>query len=184
MKKILGKLVLFLTGWKSTYPQEYHADKCVMLAAPHTSNWDLLFAMAVYWKEGINNKFFIKDMYTKGFFGFLFKWLGAIGVDRNKKNNLVEYAVELFKSNEELVLMVPAEGTRKRVEKWRTGFYHIATKAEVPVALGFLDYKKKLAGVGKLIKLTGNFDEDMTKIASFYKDITGKYPELYNEKIF
>jgi 1-acyl-sn-glycerol-3-phosphate acyltransferase len=184
MKKLLGRFVLFITGWKSSYPEEYKVKKCVMLAAPHTSNWDLLFAMAVYWKEGIHNRFFIKNMYTKGFFGFFFKWLGAIGVDRSKNNNLVDYATELFGNYDELVLMVPAEGTRKKVEKWKTGFYHIATKANVPVALGFLDYKKKLAGVGDLITLSGDFEKDMTVIQDFYKNIAAKHPELYNEKIF
>jgi 1-acyl-sn-glycerol-3-phosphate acyltransferase len=105
-------------------------------------------------------------------------------VDRSKNNNLVDYATELFSKYDELVLMVPAEGTRKRVEKWKTGFYHIATKANVPVALGFLDYKNKLAGVGDLITLSGDFEKDMTVIQDFYKNIAAKHPKLYNEKIF
>ena len=154
------------------------------MASPHTSNWDLVFALGVYWLEGINAKFLIKNSYTGGFFGFFFKWLGAIGVDRSKHNNLVDYSVELFKTREKLVLMVPAEGTRERVEKWKTGFYHIAKNADVPVSFGFLDYGKKLAGVGDVYKLTGVFDTDMQYIQDYYTKIEPRHPEKYNKKIF
>jgi len=146
-----------------------------MLAAPHTSNWDLVFALGVYWLEDINAKFLIKNAYTKGLFGFFFKWLGAIGVDRSKHNNLVDYSIELFNSRERLVLMVPAEGTREFVEKWKTGFYHIAKNTNVPVSFGFLDYRKKLAGVGDVYQLTGVFENDMQYIQDFYKNIEGKH---------
>ena len=184
MKKIIAKFVFFIFGWKATYKQEYKVPKCVMLAAPHTSNWDLVFALGVYWLEDINAKFLIKNTYTKSYFGFFFKWLGAIGVDRNKHNNLVDYSVELFKKRKKLVLMVPAEGTRERVEKWKTGFYHIAKNANVPVSFGFLDYGKKLAGVGDVYYLKGEFETDMQYIQDFYATIEGSHPEKYNKKIF
>jgi len=184
MKKIIGKLVLFISRWKTTYPDEFNIDKCVMLAVPHTSNWDLLYALAVYWKYGVDAKFLIKDDYTKGIVGFLFRWLGAIGINRKKNNNMINYSKELFDANDKFVMLVPAEGTRKRVNKWKTGFYHIAKKADVPVALGFLDYKERLTGVGGLIELTDNFENDMQRIEDFYKDKTGKHPELYNPKIY
>ncbi len=184
MKRILGNFVLFISGWKSSYLKQFYSDKCVMIAAPHTSNWDLLYALAIYWKEGVNAKFLIKDAYTKGMFSFFFKWLGAIGIDRSKHNNMVDYAVSLFKEHTKFVLLVPAEGRRRKVDRWKTGFYHIARNANVPVSLGYLDYKKKIAGVGMLINLSGNFEKDMQIIEDFYKDISGKYPEMYNKKIF
>ena len=184
MKRLIATLVLFVSGWKASYLKQYHEDKCVMIAAPHTSNWDLIFALAVYWKERVNAKFLIKDVYTKGFFGFFFKWLGAIGVDRSKHTNLVDYAVSLFAKSEKLVLLVPAEGKRERVEKWKTGFYHIAKNANVPVSLGYLDYKNKVAGIGYLFTLSGDFEKDMQLIEDFYKDKTARFPELYNKKIF
>ena len=184
MKKLIAKFLLFIFGWKAAYKPEFKIPKTVMLAAPHTTNWDIVFALAVYWLEGIDAKFLIKNSYTNSFFGFFFKWLGAIGVDRSKNNNLVDYSVQLFNESEGLVLMVPAEGTRRRVEKWKTGFYHIAKNANVPVSLGYLDYKKKIAGVGDVYRLTGDFEVDMQKIEDFYKDIEGKYPEFYNKKIF
>ena len=184
MKKLIAKFVLFIFGWKADYPDSFKVPKTVMLASPHTSNWDIVFALAVYWLEEIDAKFLIKDNYTKGFFGFFFKWLGAIGVDRSKNNNLVDYSIELFNTKDNLVLMVPAEGTRKRVERWKTGFYHIGKNANVPISFGFLDYKKKLAGVGDVYLLTGDFEVDMQKIEDFYQSIEAKYPELYNKKIF
>ena len=184
MKWLIAKFVFFISGWKADYPKKFKVSKSVMLAAPHTSNWDIVLALGVYWMEGIDAKFLIKNSYTNSFFGFFFKWLGAIGVDRTKHNNLVDYSVELLNNSEKLILMVPAEGSRMFVEKWKTGFYHIANKAEVPVSFGYLDYKKKVAGVGDVYHFDGDFEKDMQYIEDFYKDITAKHPELYNKKIF
>jgi len=187
MKRFIGKFVLKIMGWKSDYPKEFKVTKCVMIAAPHTSNWDLVIALAVFWEQNIPVKYLIKDSFTKGLHGFFFKSLGAIGVDRSKKGGnfqLVQFAIDTVKQREKIVLMVPAEGTRKRVEKWKKGFYHITKGANVPVALGYLDYKNKIAGVGGLVFLTDNFEHDMDKIETFYKTITAKYPELYNQNIY
>jgi len=184
MKVILGKIILFILGWKTDFPKEYRIDKFVIIAAPHTSNWDLILALAVFWKYKIPLKYFIKDSYTKGIHGWLFKKMGAIGVNRKKTGNLVHFATATIIKADNIALMVPAEGTRAKVEKWKTGFYHIAKKAKVPVSLGYLDYKNKVAGVGKLVNLSSDFDADMAIIESFYKDITAKYPENYNKKIY
>ncbi len=184
MKWLIAKFLFFITGWKAKYPSEFKVSKSVMLAAPHTSNWDIVFALGVYWIEGIDAKFLIKNSYTNSFFGFFFKWLGAIGVDRTKHNNLVDYSVELLNNSKKLILMVPAEGSRRRVEKWKKGFYHIASKAKVPVSFGYLDYANKIAGVGDVYELKGIFETDMQYIQDFYKTIEGKHPELYNKKIF
>lgn len=184
MKKYIGSFILAISRWKADYPTKFMVDKCVMLAVPHTSNWDLMYALAVYWKKGINAKFLIKDNYTNGLFGFVFKWLGALGVDRTKHTNLVDYSVNLLNNSQKLVLLIPAEGTRKWVEKWKTGFYHIAIQANVPVALGFLDYKNKIAGVGGIYHLTGDFNVDMANIQTFYLSKTAKHPKLYNKNIY
>lgn len=182
MKKLIAKFLFFITGWKWNY--KVNCEKCVMIAAPHTSNWDLLYAMATYWRYGIDAKFFIKNTYTKGLHGYIFKKLGAIGVDRSKNNNLVNHAIDLFNKSDKLVLLVPAEGTRSKVKKWKKGFYHIANGANVPIALGYLDYKNKISGVEKLINSSGNYEKDMQEVEDFYKNIEGKYPEKYNENIF
>ena len=184
MKKFIGSFILFIFGWKCVYPEKFKVKKCVTIAAPHTTNWDLIFAIAVYWKQEIKVKFIIKNSYTKGLHGFIFRWLGGIGIDRSIHSNTVDFSVDLLNKYEEMVLMLSAEGTRKYVERWKTGFYHIALNAKVPVILGFLDYTKKVAGIGGMIHLTGDFEEDMTKFQDFYKDIDGKFPENYNKKIF
>jgi 1-acyl-sn-glycerol-3-phosphate acyltransferase len=184
MKAFLGKSILKILGWKSDYPKKYQIDKFVIIAAPHTSNWDLVYALAVFWKYKIPVKYFIKDSFTKGLHGYIFKALGAIGVNRSKTGNLVHHAAATIKKMDRIALMVPAEGTRSKVKKWKTGFYHIAKKADVPVALGYLDYKNKIAGVGDLINLTSDFEKDMEKIETFYSNITAKYPEKYNKNIY
>ncbi len=184
MKKILAKTVIKLFGWKTSIIESDDIKKCVMIAAPHTSNWDFVFTLATFWKHDIKFRFFIKDNYTKIFIlGYFFKKVGAIGVDRSSNKNLVEFAADLLKEKKELVVLVPAEGTRSYVEKWKTGFYHIAKLAEVPIALGFLDYAKKEAGVGEMVYTTDNLENDFEKIQEFYKNIKGKHPELYNPKI-
>ena len=184
MKKLLGKFIFFISGWKTHYKEEFKTKRCVMVAAPHTSNWDFLFAMAYYWKYGIAAKFFIKATWTKGIHGWFIKRMGGIGVKRGKKNNLVDYAVKLFDEKEKFILLVPAEATRKRVPKWKKGFYVIAKQANVPVSMGYLDYKKKVIGIGGLFELTDSFESDMQKIQNFYKDINAKFPENYNKQIY
>lgn len=185
MKKLIAKLVFTLAGWKFKLSIDLtKVKRSVMIAAPHTSNWDLIFALGGFWLMGVDVKYFIKQKYTQGPFGFFFKYTGAIGVNQSQNTNLTEYAIKLFEERKNLVLLVPAEGTRKRVEKWRTGFYRIATQAKVPVTLGYLDYKLKIAGVKEIIYPTENFENDMAQIEAVYKNIQGKFPERYNQKIY
>lgn len=183
MKKRTGSFVLRIFGWKSDFKKEFTIRKGVVVAAPHTSNWDFLFALATFWKMGIDVKFLIKDSYTKSIFGFFFKALGAVGVDRKNGKNMVEFAAELIQKKE-IVFIVPAEGSRKRVEKWKTGFYHIAKKAKVPVLLGYLDYPTKTSGINKIINISDSFENDMKEIQEYYLNYTGKFPENYNPSIF
>ncbi len=187
MKYQLARFFFWVTGWKLNNSRiDLGAlKKTVMIAAPHTTNWDLPYSLAAFWLMRIDVKYFIKDMYTKSIFGWFFKWTGAVGVSRkNAKNNLVQTSIDLLNSKEQLVLLVPAEGTRKRVDKWRTGFYHIAKGARVPVSLGYLDYAKKEAGILDVFPLSNDWAADMTHIQEAYRPITGKYPENYNPQIF
>ncbi len=184
MKKILGSVILFLFGWKTSYPTEFRIRKMLMLAAPHTSNWDTLFALAAYWKEGLDPKFLIHGNLTKGVTGFFFKKMGAIGVNKNENQNLVDYIVKLFDKSSELLLIIAPEGTKYRTEKWRTGFFNIAKQANVPLSLGLLDYANKRAGIGGLMSMTGNFDDDMAYIERFYAEANPRHPERYNKSIY
>lgn len=185
MKKVLATIFLKLLGWKVTAKVTPEMSHSVMLAAPHTSNWDFPIALAAFWYMQLDVKFFIKNDYTKGLLGGFFRWAGAIGVDRSKrKNKLTDLAIDYLKEKDQLVILVPAEGTRKAVEKWRTGFYRISLEAGVPISMGFLDYKKKEAGVGGPFTPSGKFEEDMTRIQEFYRPIHPKHPEGYNPQIF
>ncbi|MCK5824024.1 MAG: 1-acyl-sn-glycerol-3-phosphate acyltransferase [Ichthyobacteriaceae bacterium] len=184
MKKIIANTLLFLFGWKTNVTVTDELKKCVLIAAPHTSNWDFVFAVLTFWKYGIDFKFFVKDSYTKSFFlAPIARIMGAIGVDRSKGGNLVNYAINLMNSNKELVILIPAEGTRQKVEYWKSGFYHIAKGANVPIGLGYLDFKKKLAGIGALLHLSDDNESNLAKIQAFYKNINPKYPSLYNQDI-
>jgi 1-acyl-sn-glycerol-3-phosphate acyltransferase len=151
--------------------------KYVMIAAPHTSNWDFPIMMFIAFKVKAKLYWMGKDAIFKKPFGGLFKWLGGIPIDRGRSNNIVAQMVERFNAMERLVLTIPPSGTRKRVSEWKSGFYHIAMGANVPVVLGFLDYKKRTGGIGPVVALTGDMDSDMAGIRSFYADIKGKYPE-------
>lgn len=173
-------LWLKIAGWRLSgeLPPVHHF---VLIAAPHTSNWDLpimlyaalLFRMKLYWMG--------KDAIFRRPFGGIARWLGGIPIDRSKANNLVAQSVELFRQTSSLVLVVPPEGTRQKVRHWKTGFYYIALGADVPIVMGFLDYKRKLAGFGPLIVPTGDIETDMQEIRAFYSGITGKYPDASGE---
>jgi 1-acyl-sn-glycerol-3-phosphate acyltransferase len=185
MKYLIAKVVFFLLGWSLDASKENiaKAKHTVMIAAPHTSNWDLIFALGAFWLMRLPIKFFIKDFYTQWYFFGFFKWLGGIGVDRSKRSNLVDHAVRMMNSQQEITLMVPAEGTRKRVEKWKTGFYHIAQQSGTNISLGFLDYQKKHAGILKVIAVN-EFERTMDEIQSAYASVQARHPEWYNTTIY
>lgn len=178
-------LLLFrLTGWKikGSYPEEF--KKSVMIAAPHTSNWDILYARAAFFILRVPVKFTIKDDWMKTPLGPFLRWLGAIGIERKakddpsrkKKISFVDAMINIFNEKEELVILVTPEGTRKYAEEWKSGFYHIANGAGVPIILGFLDYEKKEAGIGPTIHPSGDYEEDLEKIKSYYRNVKGKFP--------
>lgn len=113
--------------------------------------------------------------------GWLLRKLGGIPVDRRAPQSLVMQMAERFKSGDALVLAVPPEGTRSKVDVWKSGFYHIAAESGVPIGLGYLDYERKLSGLGMFVIPSGNVNEDMNKIRGFYRSIRGKYPDLESE---
>ncbi len=184
MKKWWGKTLLGIFGWKVEGAVPNDLKRMVMVAAPHTSNWDYPIAIVAFMVIGIRMRYFIKDSYTKPPLGFIFKGLGAIGVNRSRRGNLTQFAVELLNESSEMVILVPAEGTRGKVEKWKTGFYHIAVEAEVPIVLGYVNYKNKIAGIGPVYYPTGDFQTDMDHIQKFYEDKVGRFPDQYNPKIY
>jgi len=177
----LAMSYLWIFGWKKE-GQVPNVPKFVMIAAPHTSNWDLpltlilslAFRMKVFWLG--------KHTIFRPPFGSLFKWLGGIPVDRRQANDLVTQCVQTFKNNARMIMVIPPEGTRSKVRYWKTGFYYIAHGAGVPIALGYIDYKLKAGGIGPAVVTTGNIETDMVKIREFYAGVTGKNPHQWTEQ--
>lgn len=163
----LSRIPLAAVGWKfeGSLPA---LDKYVLLATPHTSNWDGALLLALTRSIGLRISWLIKDDWVKGPMGVLLRGLGAVAVDRSKAHNLVDQMVRAFRESDRLVLAIPPEGTRGRAEYWKSGFYHIARGADVPVVPGYLDYARKRAGMGEPIYLTGDKRADMDHIRAFY----------------
>ena len=186
MGKLLARFIFWFFGWTLDDHLKNDFKRCVMIAAPHTSNWDIVFARSAFSLMGIPIRFTVKDDWMKFPFGGIMRALGGIGIDRSPKKpgeprpSMTEAMIDLFKHNDELVVMVTPEGTRSLRTKWKTGFYHVAAGANVPVALGYLDYMNKIAGVGKMVYPSGDMHKDMKEIMEFYKDIKGKYPEKFS----
>jgi 1-acyl-sn-glycerol-3-phosphate acyltransferase len=172
----LAMIFFRLAGWKEE-GQRPDIPKYVIIAAPHTSNWDFVYTMCLAFILRIKPLVMMKGEWFRWPLGFLFRWLGALPVDRAKSQNIVAQSIEAFRAHPHMVMVVPPSGTRKQVTYWKTGFYHIAQGAGVPIVLGYLDYRRKAGGIGPLLHTTGNIHADMAVIRAFYADITGKNPK-------
>ena len=152
-----------------------------MTAAPHTSNWDIVYTLATFRLLDLPVKFTIKKEWMRFPFGLILRPFGAIPIDREHRNgkkvSMVQTMIELFDQYDELIVLVTPEGTRQYAPEWKTGFYRVAEGANVPILLGFLDYEKKQAGVGPAIYPSGNIEADIATMKDFYRTITGRYPE-------
>jgi 1-acyl-sn-glycerol-3-phosphate acyltransferase len=162
-------------GW-SAFGEVPEPRKFVLIAAPHTSNWDFVYFLGLTEDLGIMPHFMAKKS--------LFRWpwknfmldMGGVPVDRGSKQNYVQAMIDEFAKRKEFMLTIAPEGTRGAVGKWKTGFYHIAMGAKVPLVVGMMDYAKKSGGLGPAIWPTGDFKADMAKIAEFYAKVTPKHP--------
>jgi 1-acyl-sn-glycerol-3-phosphate acyltransferase len=170
-----SRFILGLAGWR-TEGRLPSIPKFVLVGAPHTSNWDLPFTLLFAFALKARIHWMGKEAIFRRPFQTLFKWLGGIPVIRSRSENQVEQSIRQFNRSDQLILTIAPAGTRKRVLRWKTGFYHIACGAGVPIALGFLDYHRKVGGIGPLIHPTGNMNTDMEAILAFYDGVTGKHP--------
>ncbi|MCB1684684.1 MAG: 1-acyl-sn-glycerol-3-phosphate acyltransferase [Pseudomonadales bacterium] len=175
--KSVARFLLWLGGWKIS-GQPPDLPRYVLVAAPHTSNWDFVWVMAIAVRCGVRISWFAKDAMFIPPFGTIFRRFGGIPVDRSTSTDLVARLTQRFAESEKLILTVPVEGTRGYVPHWKSGFYRIAMAAGVPVVLGHLNYRTRVGGFGRALHLTGNVSADMDQIRDFYKDAHGKYPDL------
>ncbi|MCK5836349.1 MAG: lysophospholipid acyltransferase family protein [Desulfobacula sp.] len=171
-----ANILLFILGWK-TRGKMPDLKKFILVAAPHSSNWDFVFFLLVIFKFQIPVSWMgKKSMFIWPFKGVLER-LGGIPIDRSRKGNIVADMAGKIKMSDQMIITIAPSGTRQRVDRWKTGFYHIASQAEVPIACGFIDYKKKHCGIGPVFSPTNDMDMDMQSIKKFYQDKSGKYPE-------
>ena len=166
---------LKLTGWRIEGALPAHAAKSVLIAAPHTSNWDLPYTLMVAFALRLNIRWMGKQSLFRAPFGGVMRWLGGISVNREQSTNLVAASAQAIRAADgPLQLIVPPEGTRSKTRYWKTGFYYIAREAQVPIVMAYMDYERKLSGLGPLFEPTGDVDADMATIKAFYAPFKGK----------
>lgn len=170
-------MYLKLIGWRIGSQLDPSIKKCVLVAAPHTSNYDYPIALATLYACGVRVRFLAKNTLFKFPLGILMRATGGIPVDRSKHTNMVESMIAMFAQHDQLILMIPAEGTRSYVKEWKSGFYHTAMGAQVPIVLGYLDYGKKVAGFGDLFYPTGDYQKDLADIQNFYRKFKARHPD-------
>jgi 1-acyl-sn-glycerol-3-phosphate acyltransferase len=166
-------------GWKAQ-GQVPAVRRFVIIAAPHTSNWDFLYYIGLTQTLGVMPNFMAKTS--------LFRWpirnfmldMGGVAVDRKNGGNYVEAMINEFATRDEFMLTIAPEGTRGSVRHWKTGFYHIAMGANVPMVVGMMDYGTRTGGLGPMIWPTGDYAADMAKVAEIYAKVTPKHPGMGN----
>ena len=177
---VFANVGLFVLGWKSKGRMP-DIKKFILVAAPHSSNWDFIYFLLVIFKLQIPVHWIAKkSMFFWPFTGLLER-LGGISIDRSQKGNLVVGMVDTINKAERLIITIAPSGTRKKVTHWKTGFYQIASQANIPIVFGFVDYKRKTSGIGPMLLPTGDMDADMMTIKAFYKDKSGRYDDKQPE---
>lgn len=182
------RLIFWLQGWKVDPNFDSRARRSVLIAIGHTSNWDFVYAFVAWRVLKINARFTIKKEFNKFLIGPWLKSMGALWIDRSPKvpgeprPSMVQVMTDLMmeRPDEEIAMLVTVEGTRSLVTKWKTGFYHVAKGANVPIALGYIDYENKRVGIPEVIIPTDDMDADMRKIVEFYRKwAKPKFPEKF-----
>lgn len=176
MLKKIAQLILSALGWQldARLPAE---KKFVIIGAFHTSNWDFPLGILGMWALGLKASWVGKHTLFRGPLGPIFKRMGGIPVDRSVRTGFIQRVAALYKTRDEMALTIAAEGTRSKTAHWKTGFYFIALKARVPIALGYIDYRNKRLGVGGTLYPTGDINKDFDIIRDFYSDKSGLRPE-------
>ncbi len=180
MLRGISLAVLRLGGWRVEGSLPPEAAKSVLIAAPHTSNWDLPYTLMLAFALRLRVYWMGKQSIFNFPFGALMRWMGGIAVNRSQSNNLVTTSAQAMREAEgPMQLIVPPEGTRGKTRHWKTGFYHIAQQAGVPIVMAFVDYERKVGGLGPLFIPTGDVETDMARIKAFYAPIKGKNPHQF-----
>ena len=178
--RVISRAALRLTGWTIEGSLPAHAAKSVLIAAPHTSNWDLPYTLMLAFSLHLRVYWMGKQSLFRAPFGGVMRWLGGIPVNREQSSNLVASSAQAMRAAKgSMQLIVPPEGTRGKTRHWKTGFYFIAQEAGVPIVLAFVDYGRKVGGLGPVFEPTGDLERDMADIKAFYAPIKGKNADQF-----
>ena len=183
MLKLIAKGILRIGGWTAVGKRP-EFDKAIFVVAPHTSNWDGIWALVFVVSIGMEVHFFAKRSLFAFPLGAVLRLLGGIPLDRDVPGSAARQAVDAFDTHDTFYLGLAPEGTRSHKPHWKSGFYRIAKGAGVPVVFGFLDYGNKRVGIGPSIKLSDDRSADMAKVREFYATITGRWPEKTGPVVF
>jgi 1-acyl-sn-glycerol-3-phosphate acyltransferase len=176
LRRKVGETLLKSGGWRlqGELPNE---PKFLLVCAPHTSNWDFVLMLEIAFARDFEVHWVGKDSLFRPPFGTLARLGGGIAVVRGASQNQSGQVAQAIRQAERMIVAIAPEGTRSKAGRWRTGFYHMAVQAGVPIQLGFLDYAKRVGGFGPCIYPSGDLDADFAKIEAFYRDIQGKFPD-------
>lgn len=183
LSRIVRRIILaiwYARGWKIDAPLPKHLKKYVLAGAPHTSNWDFVFFTGATHEEGVRPNFMGKHTLFQGIMKNFMLDMGGIPVDRRKSANATEQVAAEFAARDELALVIACEGTRKSDGKWKSGFYHIARAANVPIVPAFADNARRIISFGEPMIPTGNYGEDLLKIAEWFRS---KLPDYDRFKV-
>jgi len=180
MIRIISKFILKLLGWNTNGSLPDGIKKAVVVSAPHTSYLDFIIGRFTFWAIKVNIRFLIKSEAFKFPLNVILKKAGGIPVERGANNRMVDQVVKLFRENESLVVIITPEGTRHRVDHWKKGFYLIALRAQVPIALSFINYGNKTGGIGPVFMPSGDYEKDLVFMQDYYRDKIARHPDRFN----
>lgn len=176
MLKTLGGLMLRIAGWRTVFvaPPE---PKWVLIAYPHTSNWDFPIGLLFCAQHGVFVRWAGKDSLFRWPMGAMFRRLGGVAINRREHTGMIAQLADAFRRNEKFNICITPEGTRKKTDHWKSGFYRLAMETGVPVGLGFFDYRNRRVGIERWVTLSGDEEKDLSLFREVYADKTGRYPE-------
>jgi 1-acyl-sn-glycerol-3-phosphate acyltransferase len=172
----LARLWFWVFGW-DTEGDPAQVAKGVLIAAPHTTNWDLPHMLAASLVYRYRLSWIGKHTLFRFPFGWFMRLLGGVPIDRSSPQGMVKSASAKLRDASQLILAIPPSGSRSRKEHWKSGFYWIAYEAQVPIICGYLDYRRRRAGLGFSFVPTGDVVADMDRVRAFYADLRGKFPD-------
>jgi 1-acyl-sn-glycerol-3-phosphate acyltransferase len=179
----LGGFILKIMGWniEGDFPK---VPKAVLIEAPHTSNWDFVVGVAAKFVLELDVHWLGKHTLFKRPFRGVLRWLGGIPVERNASHGVVQQTVDMISQEDQFLLALSPEGTRKKVDRWKTGFYQIAKAANIPIIPVAFDYGTKMIQIGKALYPTESIKSDFGQLEAFYANVKGEHPENFNHRIY